>query len=370
MACQEGFGNPFRGVGIKRDVSVTNAFTKVWPLIQAVYTGSGLDHYRHSDWLGSARLASSTSRTVLGTVAYAPFGETYASSGTVDACYTGQNQDTTGGDYDFLAREYSTQGRWSAPDPAGMSAVDPSSPQSWNRYAYVTNSPMTLVDPLGLCDVEIDGDCGSFVPSDTPQGPVISTIIGAGPLTNLPGISGLGGRPKQPAPPPGYKQCVTKALQEVIAHGEGMDNEPNSGYGTVVQGTVVGAPPAFSPLIGAKNVVIMDPEQLPRHPNILVHVNGSLYSTAFGRYQITAGTAAEFGITNFSPAGQDAGAAAIMEYQDMITPAMNGNFQQSMWNGNTRWASLPDSPYGQPTMSLTSAHRVFVNALFTLPDCQ
>lgn len=44
----------------------------------AVYTSSGLDHYRHSDWLGSARLMTSPSRTVVGDVAYSPFGETYA----------------------------------------------------------------------------------------------------------------------------------------------------------------------------------------------------------------------------------------------------------------------------------------------------
>ncbi len=53
--------------------------------------------------------------------------------------------------YDFTFREHSpSQGRWISPDPAGTTAVDPSSPQSWNRYAYVTNDPMSLVDPLGL----------------------------------------------------------------------------------------------------------------------------------------------------------------------------------------------------------------------------
>ena len=54
----------------------------------------------------------------------------------------------------FVNREYSTQGRWPNPDRAGRRAVSISNPQSWNRYAYVTNNPMRLVDPLGL-----DGDC-------------------------------------------------------------------------------------------------------------------------------------------------------------------------------------------------------------------
>jgi len=42
------------------------------------------------------------------------------------------------------------QGRWQVPDPAGLAAVDPSNPQSWNRYAYVMNNPATSTDPLGL----------------------------------------------------------------------------------------------------------------------------------------------------------------------------------------------------------------------------
>src|SRR5207247_927196 len=121
----------------------------------AVYSSSGLDHSRHSDWLGSARLTSSPSRSVTSTTAYAPFGETYASSGTPDPSFTGMNPDTVSTDYDFLYREYSTQGRWPSPDAAGLAAVDPSDPRSWNRYAYVLNNPLALVDPLGL-----HNDCG------------------------------------------------------------------------------------------------------------------------------------------------------------------------------------------------------------------
>jgi RHS repeat-associated protein len=78
--------------------------------------------------------------------AYAPFGEPYAQAGTTDLSFTGQNQDTYAGGltgpYDFPAREYGPQGRWSSLDPAGLGAVDPTNPQSWNRYAYVTNDPL------------------------------------------------------------------------------------------------------------------------------------------------------------------------------------------------------------------------------------
>jgi RHS repeat-associated protein len=108
----------------------------------------GSSYYRHADWLGSSRFATITpGRTVLYDGAYAPFGEPYAQSGTPDYSFTGMNTDTSAGLYDFLYREYSTQGRWPQPDPAGIGAIDTSNPQSWNRYAYVFNNPLALVDP-------------------------------------------------------------------------------------------------------------------------------------------------------------------------------------------------------------------------------
>src|SRR5260370_19857864 len=67
-----------------------------------------------------------------GGVIHAPFGEPYARAGATALSFTGQNQDTVSGEYDFLAREYSMQGRWPSPDPAGLAAVDPSNPQSSN----------------------------------------------------------------------------------------------------------------------------------------------------------------------------------------------------------------------------------------------
>ena len=127
----------------------------------AVYSVTAPDNYwyRHADWLGNSRLATNPNRTVFYDGAYAPFGEPYAPSGTTDLSFTGMNQDTSAGLYDFLYREFSTQGRWSEPDPGGLSAVDPSIPQTWNRYAYVENSPLSLVDPFGYlpCDLGANG---------------------------------------------------------------------------------------------------------------------------------------------------------------------------------------------------------------------
>jgi RHS repeat-associated protein len=133
----------------------------------AVYNSSGLAYYRHSDWLGSSRFASTPTRTMYSDGAYAPFGEAYAQSGTTDLSFTGMNQDTVPNLYDFAAREYGIQGRWPSADPAGIAAASLRDPQSWNRYSYVRNRPLHATDPTGMkcdpeigCDVEDDGGVG------------------------------------------------------------------------------------------------------------------------------------------------------------------------------------------------------------------
>jgi len=138
--------------------TLVKAFIPLPGQAAAIYTSTGLDHYRHSDWLGSARLTSNASRLVTSTVAYAPFGETYAQSGSVDPSFTGENQDAVAGNYDLLYREYSNEGRFPSPDPVGLASVSAEDPRSWNRYAYVLNNPMQSMDPLGLACVGDEGE--------------------------------------------------------------------------------------------------------------------------------------------------------------------------------------------------------------------
>jgi RHS repeat-associated protein len=119
--------------------TVTKAFVPLPAGAEAVYTsGPTLSYFRHPDWLSSSRFASTPARTMYYDTAYAPFGETYSETGTTDRSFSGQNQDTiqgsTTGLYDFAFREYAQYGRWISPDPAGLGVVDPTNPQSWNRY--------------------------------------------------------------------------------------------------------------------------------------------------------------------------------------------------------------------------------------------
>ena len=68
--------------------------------------------------------------------------------------------------YDFLFRQQSSsQGRWLAPDPAGLAAVDITNPQTWNRYAYVMNDPVDNYDPLGLsCSIYLNNSLNLLSP--------------------------------------------------------------------------------------------------------------------------------------------------------------------------------------------------------------
>jgi RHS repeat-associated protein len=130
---------------------------------QAGYTGGALAHYRHVDWLGTVRLDSSPSRTVLADLARAPFGEPYAVSGTSLESFAGMTQTFQTDFFDTPNRSYHpTQGRWLRPDPSGFQAADMTNPQSWNRYAYVLNGPLSYTDPTGLDCVYDNGDGTTF----------------------------------------------------------------------------------------------------------------------------------------------------------------------------------------------------------------
>jgi RHS repeat-associated protein len=144
-------------LAIMQGTTLQQAFVSLTGGTAAVYNSSGLAYYRHSDWIGSSRFASTPTRTKYYDGAYGPFGEAYAQSGTTDLSFTGMNQDTASNVYDFPAREYGIQGRWPSPDPAGLLAADPADPTSWDRYAYVRNNPLSLVDPFGLSTQTTDG---------------------------------------------------------------------------------------------------------------------------------------------------------------------------------------------------------------------
>jgi RHS repeat-associated protein len=109
-----------------------------------------------------------TSMTIAQNLDYLPYGELNSTdSGITTHEFTGDEQDAETALAHTWFRQYSSSmGRWMTSDPAGLAAVDPTNPQSWNRYAYVLNNPPNLIDPWGLCSpgticVTVWGDGGN-----------------------------------------------------------------------------------------------------------------------------------------------------------------------------------------------------------------
>jgi RHS repeat-associated protein len=169
------YGPGGRKLALMNGQTLQKAFVQLPGGATAIYNSSGLAYYRHSDWLGSSRLAATPTRTKYYDVAYAPYGESYDPSGTADVSFTGQNPDTVSWLDDFMFREYNpVQGRWMSPDPAGFAAVDITRPQTWNRYAYVENNPLSYIDPDGTSGCDLS-DPGCWVTGDGIQ---VATIAG------------------------------------------------------------------------------------------------------------------------------------------------------------------------------------------------
>lgn len=105
---------------------------------------------------------------------------------------------------------------------------------------------------------------------------------------------------------------------------------------------------------------------LSDHPNeaITRKMGGkSITSTAAGRYQFLnrtwEGLDKQLGLPDFGAKSQDLGAIQLMKSRGMIDPILKGDISGALTKGNREWASLPGSPYGQPTKSaevLTTAY--------------
>lgn len=97
------------------------------------------------------------------------------------------------------------------------------------------------------------------------------------------------------------------------------------------------------------------------HPNIKVPY-GKTYSTAAGRYQLLYKTFVGLKMADFTPASQDAAAIALIKRRGAYDDIISGNWNDAIEKCNREWASLPDSPYGQPTETMVNA-MTFLNSI-------
>ena len=115
--------------------------------------------YLFGDHLGSTSITADASGNVSGELRYLPFGETRYENGQTPTSfrYTGQREAAESGLYFYGARWYdSALGRFIQADTIIPS---PGNPMAWDRYAYVLNNPLRLVDPSGHYYCEGSLDC-------------------------------------------------------------------------------------------------------------------------------------------------------------------------------------------------------------------
>jgi RHS repeat-associated protein len=118
----------------------------------AMFSGGATTYY-HQDHL-SVRLTtdgtsgSPTYGQVLSQEGHFPFGEQWYESGAANEWFfTSYQQDSESGLNYALARYYNSRtGTFCSADPL---AGSPGDPQSWNRYPYGRNNPITITDPSG-----------------------------------------------------------------------------------------------------------------------------------------------------------------------------------------------------------------------------
>lgn len=116
---------------------------------------SGTTYFDHADWLGTERARSDITGARCEAITSLPFGDGEAISTTCSdpstRHFTGKERDSESGLDSFGARhDASALGRWTSPDPSGLSFADALNPQSLNLYLYVQDNPLAFVDPDGL----------------------------------------------------------------------------------------------------------------------------------------------------------------------------------------------------------------------------
>lgn len=142
--------------------------------------------YSTPDHLGSVRVVTDASGNVVSRHDYLPFGEEitstlgsrpqifgYDKGDAFRQRFTGKERDAESRLDFFEARYHSgAQGRFTSADPIADLVAYARDPQQWNRYGYVRNNPLVLVDPDGratrtneegyVLEVTDDGDLGVY----------------------------------------------------------------------------------------------------------------------------------------------------------------------------------------------------------------
>jgi RHS repeat-associated protein len=177
-------------------------------IVANLLTGLGIDEFVSrteggnpstllTDALGSTVALTDGTGTVQTEYTYEPFGAvTTTGAGNSNAYqYTGREQDGTSLLY-YRARYYSpTLQRFISEDPIGLSGGDN------NLYAYVSNNPLRLRDPLGLWGSEVHDHFFNQRFGETAPNLLNAMKEGSAYVDRFPGNQGLGGAPEHATTP-------------------------------------------------------------------------------------------------------------------------------------------------------------------------
>ena len=148
--------NVFDGLGLAATYSLTGS--------SSAPTST---YFALNDWLGTKRAevgyvvgTNGAQQPCTATFASLPYGDGLSANGNCpDATehhFTGKERDAESGNDYFGARYYaSSMGRWMSPDTDfNLKRILPN-PQKWNRYAYVLNNPLILIDADGRVEIYV-----------------------------------------------------------------------------------------------------------------------------------------------------------------------------------------------------------------------
>jgi RHS repeat-associated protein len=237
-----------------------NGVPSCWVVGQNVYFGSKLlvsnGVYVVTDRLGSVRANTQGPEYF----SYYPYGEERTVTADGGEKFGTYFRDSVGQDYAGQRYYNGGMGRFWNPDSAGIAAANPSSPASWNGYAYTKGDPVNRADPSGMfgsdpptaqhCIDDPDdpacyGPCGTGGLPTVSQGlfrvlhPEFAMDAGCGPEPEPVGP------PSDPPPPPTCASVLTQNLQSFLVANDAaaLKWDPSLAADLVAEGAAVNVDP-------------------------------------------------------------------------------------------------------------------------------